>query len=392
MRALLSGGNGLTEVGPGETIEVVLDATPFYAEGGGQQPDNGIITVDGGRFEVFDVQSPMPGVIVHRGRVVSGSIRQGDNGFAEIDVTRRRAISRAHTATHLVHQTMRNFLGDSATQAGSLNAPGRLRFDFNTPGAVSPSVLRDVEQQVNEVLINDLEVHAFVTTQAEARRLGAMALFGEKYGERVRVVEVGDYARELCGGTHVASSGQLGLVKILHEASIGSGVRRVEALVGTDALDFLAREHILVSRLAELYRVPVDQVGDRVESTVAALRDAERELEKLRAQLVLGGAASFAEAARDLNGIAYVGIQAPEGAAGNDVRTLAQEIRGRIPSARPAVVAVAATAGGKASLVVTVNGAGRVTYGFKKNFVYGWTNFNDNGTSGNSIAYQRWNQ
>jgi alanyl-tRNA synthetase len=301
----------------------------------------------------------MPGVIVHRGRVVSGAIRQGDNGFAEIDVSRRRAISRAHTATHLVHQTMRNFLGDSATQAGSLNAPGRLRFDFNTPGAVPPSVLRDVEQQVNEVLIGDLEVHAFVTTQAEARRLGAMALFGEKYGERVRVVEVGDYARELCGGTHVSRSGQLGLVKILHEASIGSGVRRIEALVGTDALDFLAREHILVSRLAELYRVPVDQVADRVESTVSALRDAEKELEKLRAQLVLGGAAAFADAARDLNGIAYVGIHAPEGAAGNDVRTLAQEIRGRIAATRPAVVSVAATSGGKASLVVTVNGAGR---------------------------------
>ncbi len=359
VRALLSGGNGLVEAGPGEMLELVLDATPFYAEGGGQQPDNGIITVDGGRFEVFDVQSPMPGVIVHRGRVLSGAIRQGDTGFAEIDVSRRRAISRAHTATHLVHQTMRNFLGDSATQAGSLNAPGRLRFDFNTPGAVSPSVLRDVEQQVNEVLIGDLEVHAFVTTQAEARRLGAMALFGEKYGERVRVVEVGDYARELCGGTHVSRSGQLGLVKILHEASIGSGVRRIEALVGTDALDFLAREHILVSRLAELYRVPVDQVADRVESTVSQLRDAEKELEKLRAQLVLGGAAAFADAARDLNGVAYVGIQAPEGAAGNDVRTLAQEIRGRIPATRPAVVSVAATSGGKASLVVTVNGAGR---------------------------------
>ncbi|HKE65531.1 MAG TPA: alanine--tRNA ligase [Micromonosporaceae bacterium] len=359
IRALLSGGNGLGEAEQGQTVELVLDATPFYAEGGGQQPDNGIITVDGGRFEVFDVQQPVPGVIVHRGRVVSGSVRQGDTAFAEIDVTRRRAISRAHTATHLVHQTMRNFLGDSATQAGSLNAPGRLRFDFNTPGAVSPSVLRDVEQQVNEVLMSDLEVRAFITSQAEARRLGAMALFGEKYGDEVRVVEVGEYARELCGGTHVARSGQLGLVKILHEASIGSGVRRVEALVGIDALDFLAREHTLVSRLAELYRVPNDQVADRVEATVSALRDAERELEKLRAQMVLGGAAAYADAARDIGGVAYVGVAAPEGASGNDVRTLAQEIRGRIPQARPAIVAVVSTAGGKASLVVTVNGAGR---------------------------------
>ena len=187
-----------------------------------------------------------------------------------------------------------------------------------------------------------------------------MALFGEKYGDEVRVVEVGDYARELCGGTHAARSGQLGLVKILSEASIGSGVRRVEALVGIDAFSFLAKEHLLVSRLAELYRVPTDQVGDRVGRPIAQLRDAEKELEKLRAQMVLGGAAALAEAARDIGGVAYVGVEAPEGAAGNDVRTLAQEIRGKI-ARRPAVVAVAATAGGKASLVVAVNARRRET-------------------------------
>ena len=359
VRALLSGGNGLAVAGEGETIEVILDVTPFYAEGGGQQPDSGVISVGDGRFEVFDVQSPMPGVVVHRGRVVSGELRTGETGYAEIDIMRRRAVSRAHTATHLVHQTMRHFLGESATQAGSLNAPGRLRFDFNTPQPVSPSVLADVESKVNDVLMSDLEVHAFITSQAEARRIGAMALFGEKYGEEVRVVEVGDYARELCGGTHASRSGQLGLVKILHEESIGSGVRRIEALVGMDAFDFLAREHLLVSRLAELYRVPADQVGDRVEATIASLRDAEKELEKLRTQAVLGGAAAFADSARDLGGVAYVGVEAPDGAAGNDVRTLAQEIRGRIPQSRAAVVAVTSTGGGKASLVVTVNGAGR---------------------------------
>jgi alanyl-tRNA synthetase len=360
VRALLSGGGtGLAAAGEGETVELVLDSTPFYAEGGGQQPDLGFITVGGGKFEVFDVQTPMPGVIIHRGRVVEGEIRTGDDGLAEIDVNRRRAISRAHTATHLVHQTMRNFLGETATQAGSMNAPGRLRFDFNTPSAVSASVLHDVEQQINEVLMSDLEVHAFITSQAEARKLGAMALFGEKYGEQVRVVEVGDYARELCGGTHAARSGQLGLVKILNEASIGSGVRRVEALVGMDAFSFLAKEHLLVARLAEFYRVPNDEVSDRVFATIESLRDAEKELEKVRAQIVLGGAAAFAEGARDLSGIGYVGIEAPQGAAGNDVRTLAQEILGRIPSPRPAVVAVVASAGGKASLVVTVNGAGR---------------------------------
>jgi alanyl-tRNA synthetase len=253
---------------------------------------------------------------------------------------------------------MRHFLGESATQAGSLNAPGRLRFDFNTPSAVPPSVLHDVEQQVNEVLMNDLEVRAFVTSQAEARRIGAMALFGEKYGDQVRVVEVGDYARELCGGTHVPRSGQLGLVKILHEASIGSGVRRVEALVGTDALAFSAREHVLVSRLAELFRAKPEEVGDRVELAVSQLRDAEKEIERMRAQLVLANVGALADGAVEINGVALVAVEAPQGTSSNDVRTLAQEIRGRLAH-RPAVVAVASRAGGKASLVVAVNPAAK---------------------------------
>jgi alanyl-tRNA synthetase len=359
VRAVLTSTGAIEVAGEGDDIELVLDATPFYAEGGGQQPDTGIITVGSGRLEVYDVQQVVPGLIVHRARVLAGEVRAGETGFGEIDAPRRRAISRAHTATHLVHQGMRNALGESATQAGSLNAPGRLRFDFNTPTAVPPSVLRDVEQQVNEVLTDDLEVRWFVTSQAEARRLGAMALFGEKYGEQVRVVEVGDFARELCGGTHVARSGQLGLVKILSEASIGSGVRRVEALVGTDAVDFMAREHILVSRLAELYRARPDEVADRVEQTIAQLRDAEKELEKLRAQLVLANVGSFADAASDVNGVAVVTVEAPEGTSGNDVRTLAQEIRGRLAAGRPGVVAVASRAGGKASLVVAVNPAAK---------------------------------
>jgi alanyl-tRNA synthetase len=360
VRALLSPeGVALPAVGEGDLVEVVLNITPFYAEGGGQQPDHGLITLAGGQAEVYDVQQPVPGLIVHRARVVRGELRTGEESFAEIDVNRRKAISRAHTATHLVHTAMRNFLGESATQAGSLNAPGRLRFDFNTPGAVPASVLHDVEQQINEVLIEDLEVHAKLMSQADARASGAMALFGEKYGDEVRVVEVGDYARELCGGTHAARSGQLGLVKILSEASIGAGVRRVEALVGIDAFSYLTREHLLVSRLADLYRVRPEEVAERVEQTVTALRDAEKELEKLRAQLVLGNAGALADQARDVRGVAYLGTEAPEGTAGNDVRTLAQEVRGKIPASRPAVVAVAARNAGKASLVVAVNAAAK---------------------------------
>ncbi|HLT11692.1 MAG TPA: alanine--tRNA ligase [Micromonosporaceae bacterium] len=354
IRSLIGPLGTVPAAGEGEEIELVLDATPFYAEGGGQQPDTGIITAGDGQVEVHDVQQVLPGLIVHRGRVLRGEIRAGQVGFGEIDVNRRRAISRAHTATHLVHQTMRNFLGEAATQAGSLNAPGRLRFDFNTPSAVPQSVLVDVEQKVNEVLAEDLEVRDFITSLAEARKIGAIALFGEKYGDRVRVVEVGDYARELCGGTHVHRSGQLGLVKILHEASIGSGIRRIEGLVGLDAVSYAAKEHILVSRLAELYRVKPEEVGDRVEQMIQQLREAEKELERLRAQLVLANAGALADAAQDVNGVAVVAVEAPEGASSNDVRTLAQEIRGRLGT-RPAVVAVASRSGTKAALVVAVN-------------------------------------
>ena len=230
---------------------------------------------------------------------------------------------------------MRKALGEQATQAGSENNPGRFRFDFSSPGAVPASVLADVEQEINEIALADLEVRAFVTSQEEARRIGAMALFGEKYGDEVRVVEVGDYARELCGGTHAARSGQLGIVKLLSEASIGSGVRRVEGLVGLDAYDYLAREHVLLAQLASTFKVPAAEVPDRVAATVAKLREVEKELAQLKAGQVLQRAGEFAAGALDLGGVAYVGVEAPGGHAGRP-RALPRARRPR-PARRPAV-------------------------------------------------------
>src|SRR5213075_842896 len=174
---------------------------------------------------------------------------------------------------------------------GSYNAPGRLRFDFASPTAVVPSVLHDIEDEVNAVLIDDLEVRAFITSQDEARRIGAMALFGEKYGDAVRVVEVGDYARELCGGTHAARSGQLGMVKLLSESSIGSGVRRVEGLVGLDAYSYLAKEHVLLSQLSTAFKVPSEQVPERVQAALDRLKEVEKELATLKSAAVLQQAA-----------------------------------------------------------------------------------------------------
>ena len=359
VRGLLVEGVSATAAGEGSSVEVVLDRTPFYAEAGGQLADNGRITLaDGTVLQITDVQRSLPDLVVHRARVVTGEVTVGSSVQAAVDTERRRAISRAHTATHLVHKAFRAALGEQATQAGSLNAPGRFRFDFSSPGAVPVSVLKDVEQEINEIALADLEVRAFVTTQDEARRIGAMALFGEKYGDAVRVVEVGDYARELCGGTHAARSGQLGMVTLLSESSIGSGVRRVEGLVGLDAYSYLAREHVLLSQLASTFKVPSEEVPERVASILDKLRDAEKELAALRAGAVLERAGELAAAAKDVFGFAYVAIEAPAGTSNDLVRKLALDVRGRLPHDRPAAVVVA-SGGDRVTLVAAVNDAGQ---------------------------------
>ncbi len=360
---LLVGGAPVPAAGAGTEVEVVLDRTPFYAEGGGQLADAGLIKADGGRaeVEVFDVQSPVAGLVVHRGKVRSGEIRVGDEAYAEIDVERRRAISRSHTATHLVHRAFRGALGESAAQAGSENSPGRFRFDFTAAGAVPPSVLHDVEDEVNEVLIGDLDVRAFHTSIEDARAMGALALFGEKYGTDVRVVEVGDYSRELCGGTHVARSGQLGLIKILGESSIGSGVRRVEALVGLDAFRFLATESVLVSQLTEQLKVRPEELPERVAGIASRLRDAERELRQVRSAQLLSSAAQFAGEAADVGPVALLAKRVPDGTAAEGIRELALDIRGRLPAGRPGVVALAAVTKDRPVIVIAVNEAGRAS-------------------------------
>ncbi|SEG89349.1 alanyl-tRNA synthetase [Thermomonospora echinospora] len=356
---LLVNGVSVPAAGAGTDVEVVLDRTPFYAEGGGQLADHGLIRLGGGaEIEIHDVQSPLAGLIVHRGTVRSGEAQTGDTAFAEIDTERRRAISRSHTATHLVHAGFRRALGESAAQAGSENSPGRFRFDFTSTGPVSPSVLRDVEDEVNEVLVNDLDVRAFHTSIDEARAMGALALFGEKYGDEVRVVEVGEYSRELCGGTHVARSGQLGLVKVLGESSIGAGVRRVEALVGIDAFRFLARESVLVAQLSEQLKTRKEELPERISGIVGRLREAEKELERLRSAQVLAVAGSLAESAADVGGIAFVAHRAPDGTGADDLRKLAVDVRGRL-ARRPAVVMVAGVPKDRPVVVVAINDGAR---------------------------------
>jgi len=344
----------------GDEVEVVLDRTPFYAEGGGQLADTGRIRLENGAtVEVRDVQQPVPGVSVHKGVVQVGEITVGSGAYARIDVTRRRSIARAHSATHLTHQALRDALGPTAAQAGSENSPGRFRFDFGSPTAVPGSVLTDVEQRINEVLARELDVSAEYMGIDDAKKQGALAEFGEKYGDRVRVVTIGDFSKELCGGTHVHNTAQLGLVKLLGESSIGSGVRRVEALVGVDAYKFLAREHTVVSQLTELVKGRPEELPERISGMLGRLRDAEKEIERFRAEKVLQAAAGLAEGAKDVRGVALVGARVPDGTSADDLRTLVLDVRQRIPGSRPAVVALFAVTNGRPVTVIATNDAAR---------------------------------
>jgi alanyl-tRNA synthetase len=362
---LLSNGVSVPTAATGAEVDVVLDRTPCYAEGGGQLADTGNMRSTGSgagtesAVQILDVQAPVPGLIVHRCRITSGEVTVGDQVLVAIDVERRRAISRSHTATHLVHRAFRGALGETAAQAGSENSPGRFRFDFTAVGAVPAPVLADVEDEVNEILINDLDVRAFYTSISEARAMGALALFGEKYGDEVRVVEVGEYSRELCGGTHVARSGQLGLVKIMGEASIGSGVRRVEALVGMDAFRYLARESVLVSQLSEQLKAPRPELSDRIAGLVTRLRDAERELQRVQSAQLANVAVGLAGQAAEVAGIAFVAHRVPDGTPADGIRKLALDIRGQIPASRPGVVITAGVPSDRPAVVVAVNEAAR---------------------------------
>ena len=347
-------GVGVATASEGEDVDIVLNRTPFYAEGGGQLADGGRITLSNGAVvEIEDVQSPVPGLSVHRGRVISGSIEVGSEALAEIDIERRHAISRAHTATHMVHKAFREILGETATQAGSENSPGRFRFDFPATGSVPVSVLNDVESRVNTLLLDNLEVTAESMSQAKAKELGAMALFGEKYGDVVRVVSVGEWARELCGGTHVARSGQLGVIKLLSESSIGAGVRRVEALVGVDAYKFLAREHILLNSLTDLIKgARTEELPERISDLLNKMKDIEKELATVRSAQALSQVGDLAKTAKVINGISYISSVMADGVSGDDLRKIALDLRERESKS---VVALISSNDGKPVLVVATS-------------------------------------
>ncbi|GAB2624195.1 alanine--tRNA ligase [Pseudactinotalea suaedae] len=342
-------------------VEVILDQTPFYAEAGGQLADHGTIGFTGGALvDVGDVQSPVRGLHVHRGRLVEGTLTLDETGVATIDTDRRIAIARAHTATHMVHKALHEFLGEQATQAGSENAPSRLRFDFRHGSSVPSSVLSEVEGRVNAQLAENLDVTDQIMDIDEARAAGAMALFGEKYGRNVRVVSIGgDWSKELCAGTHVDRTGRLGLVTVLGEASIGSGVRRIDALVGEGAYGYAAKEHALVSQLSQLVGARGEELPERISGLLGRLKEAEKQLAEVRQGQLLANAGQLAAAARDINGVRAVLQHVGDIASADDLRTLVLDLRERLGQDGATVVALTGVAGERPVVVVATNEAAR---------------------------------
>jgi len=342
----------------GDLVEVVLEQTPFYAESGGQDSDAGQIIGDGVELEVVDVQRPVKGLIVHRVRVKQGELLSGAQVLAAVDGEWRIGACQAHSGTHVVHAALRQILGPTALQSGSYNKPGYLRLDFAWQSGLSQQIRADVEEAANQAIRKDLNVSATIMPLSRAREIGALALFGETYDEQaVRVVEMGGpWSRELCGGTHVQHSSQIGLVTITGESSVGSGVRRVEAFVGIEAFRYLAKERSLVMGLSEALKVQPEQLPDRVNKLLAQVKAAEKQIADLKSQSVLADVGSIVAKSHDMWGLGYIAHRA-DGVAGNDLRSLALEVRNRVKDTPSVVVVVGGAVDKPSVVIVTTQGA-----------------------------------
>ena len=339
----------------GQDGEVVLNRTTFYPEGGGQIGDRGTIVTPTGRFSVEDTQrlAAGGGIVLHRGRVTAGEIQVGQHAEARVEPSHRAGVERSHTATHMIHWALRDRLGEHAHQRGSLVEPGRLRFDFQHFEPVGAETLARIEEEVNRRVLSDDAVHAFETTYDQATALGAMALFGEKYGDYVRVVEVGDYSKELCGGTHVHHTGQVGVIKILGESSVAAGTRRIESYTGIAGLNYLNTQAERLRRAAELLRTDPDGVVERLEKLLETSKALEAQISKQKAagvedevRAILGS-----DAVRPVGSSKLVVLKR-DGRSVDELRKLAITLRDRLASS---VVALGTTLDAKANLVVAVS-------------------------------------
>ncbi|MEO7910155.1 MAG: alanine--tRNA ligase, partial [Roseiflexaceae bacterium] len=369
--ALVSGGDSVSAVGAGQAVQIVLDRTPFYAESGGQVGDTGWLIGGSGRVRVEDTQRPTPGVIVHFGVVEQGTVALHDTLEARVDAERRRDITRNHTATHLLHRALRDVLGEHAAQAGSLVAPDRLRFDFNHNRQVTPEQQREIERRINAWVRADTPVVWEVTDHQDAINRGAMALFGEKYGDRVRMVTVGcadagiaeDYpsriplppaptfcSRELCGGVHVGRTGEIGYFRIIGESSVAGGVRRIEALTGVGAAAWVDAQAAAVREIAARVGTPPAQALERVEGLLSELKQRQQELDALRSQSARGALDGLLGQVQQQNSVSFLAarVEATDAA---QLREMGDWLRDKLGSG---VVVLGAALGDKPQILAVV--------------------------------------
>ena len=340
----------MPEAGDGDEVEVILDRTPAYAESGGQVGDTGRLMGREGRGEILDTYYRGSKLIVHRVRVRTGGFREGETVGVTVESPRRQGLRRHHTGTHLLHAALRRILGAHVAQAGSLVAPDHLRFDFSHGAAVKDREVEQIEALVNEQVQADVAVDQREMSLDEALRTGAMALFGEKYGDRVRVIKIGDFSTELCGGTHLDRTGELGLFKVETEGAVASGVRRVEALAGTAAVEAMARRERVLREAADILKIAPDEVPQRLRKLLDEQRALEKELAALQGRLAASKADDLVAGARQVNGVAVVAGRI-DGLDGEGLRTVADRLRDRLGSG---VIVVGSALDAKVNLVAAV--------------------------------------
>ncbi|NEM90224.1 alanine--tRNA ligase [Galbitalea soli] len=356
---IIVGGESVDRAVVGDIAEVILAETALYAESGGQEADAGAIVGAGFDLEVLDVQKPVKGLISHRVQVRSGEVGVGDAATSIVDPVWRHAAAQAHSATHLIHAALRQTLGSEAHQSGSYNKAGYMRLDFNWNQPLSPATRSEIEDIANNAVRDNLEVTTRILPLEEAKALGAMALFGEKYGNEVRVVDIGGpWSRELCAGTHVRRSSEVGLINLISESSVGSSNRRIESLVGIDAFKDLAAERAIVSTLTSSLKTPREQLPERVSELVASLKAAEKRIAAFEASERSARVPAIAASAVQLGAVQLVAEHLGELASTDDLRSLATSVRERLGSAA-AVVALAASVAGKPAVIVATNDAAR---------------------------------
>ena len=334
----------------GKDVDVILDRTPFYGQAGGQVGDRGVILNEGVRLDVIDAQRPVPELIVHRARVSSGAIEVGDEVEASIDLARRLGISRNHTATHLLQAALRKVLGKHVRQTGSLVAPERLRFDLTHFAPILERQLAEVEELVNEKIKEDLPVETLITSFDEAKRIGAIALFDQKYGKRVRLVKTSDFSLELCGGTHLKSTGQIGLFRLVQESGVASGVRRVEALTGKEAYEFMRSQEDVLARTAQSLKVSRAEVPEYVARLIKRTKELEREIKDLKRREFLSRRDELITRAKDIDGVKAVIAQLE----GMDIRQLGNSADALKDKMRSGVIILGSVIQDKVGLVGVV--------------------------------------